>query len=198
MKLRPSTDDTGALNIGDGTYDMDVKIFLGTTGEYILFDVGNSKISATVPIESTAAINTTSTMKSAGVTQSGPITLTAASYVTKPAVTLTTDTETLTAASLDTVTTLTNAGATTVTLLAPAAGNAGSKITLVAGADVPNVYSLAEKIVAPGNITADSITLNSTVSNAGLVTTFQSDGAKWVLLGVSTQDKTDYTIQDAA
>jgi hypothetical protein len=45
LKIRPATDDTGALNIGDGTYDMDVKIFLGTTAKYALFDVGNSAVS---------------------------------------------------------------------------------------------------------------------------------------------------------
>lgn len=41
-KVRPLVDDQGAINIGDGTYDMDVKVFLGSTTEYVLFDVGNS------------------------------------------------------------------------------------------------------------------------------------------------------------
>ena len=40
----PQVDDTGAVNIGDGTLDCDVKIFLGTTTEYVLFDVGNSRL----------------------------------------------------------------------------------------------------------------------------------------------------------
>ena len=38
---RPETDDTGALHFGDGTKDMDVKVFLGTSAKYCLFDVGN-------------------------------------------------------------------------------------------------------------------------------------------------------------
>ena len=39
----PDTDDTGAINIGDGTTDCDFKIFLGSTTEYMEFDVGNSR-----------------------------------------------------------------------------------------------------------------------------------------------------------
>ena len=39
----PAIDDTGAINIGDGTYDCDFKIFLGSTTEYMEFDVGNSR-----------------------------------------------------------------------------------------------------------------------------------------------------------
>jgi len=40
--LKPSSDDTGALNIGDGTTDWDVKLFLGSTSNYVLGDVGNN------------------------------------------------------------------------------------------------------------------------------------------------------------
>lgn len=41
LTIKPLTDDTGAIVIGDGTTDMDVKVFLGTTGAFVLFDVGN-------------------------------------------------------------------------------------------------------------------------------------------------------------
>jgi hypothetical protein len=44
LKVRPVADDTGEINIGDGTYDMDVKVFLGSTTEYLLLDVGNSRV----------------------------------------------------------------------------------------------------------------------------------------------------------
>ena len=44
LEILPKTDDTGALNIGDGTTDMDVKVFLGTTGEYLLCDMGASRV----------------------------------------------------------------------------------------------------------------------------------------------------------
>jgi len=50
--LRPTTDDTGTFAIGDGTKDMDVKIFLGSSSEYALFDVGNSKLDlSTIDVE---------------------------------------------------------------------------------------------------------------------------------------------------
>ena len=44
IQLRPVINDTGALNVGDGTHDMDVKVFLGSATEYVLFDVGNSRL----------------------------------------------------------------------------------------------------------------------------------------------------------
>lgn len=40
----PTTDDTGSYNFGDGTTDIDVKIFLGSTTEYVLFNVGDSLV----------------------------------------------------------------------------------------------------------------------------------------------------------
>lgn len=42
MYILPETDDTGALNIGNGTYDMDAKWFGGATTKYVLFDKGNA------------------------------------------------------------------------------------------------------------------------------------------------------------
>lgn len=48
----PLTDDTGAFIIGNGTKDMDLKIFLGTAAKYFLCDVGNSRVVSTVEVES--------------------------------------------------------------------------------------------------------------------------------------------------
>ena len=42
LEILPATDDTGATNFGDGTTDADVKMFLGATTKYVLFDVGNA------------------------------------------------------------------------------------------------------------------------------------------------------------
>ena len=49
MEFLPAVDDQGAVNFGDGTTDMDVKIFLGSTTASVEFDVGNSRVNATVP-----------------------------------------------------------------------------------------------------------------------------------------------------
>jgi len=44
LNLLPAVDDTGTFNIGNGTLDFDVKIFLGDTSNYVQFDVGNKKV----------------------------------------------------------------------------------------------------------------------------------------------------------
>lgn len=42
LEFLPETDDTGAFNIGDGTYDMDFKVFLGATTKYVVMDKGDA------------------------------------------------------------------------------------------------------------------------------------------------------------
>jgi len=44
LEFLPVTDDTGAVNIGDGTKDADFKVFLGTTSAYFQCDVGNGQV----------------------------------------------------------------------------------------------------------------------------------------------------------
>ena len=44
LKIRPAVDDTGYLQIGDGTLDMDVKVFLGDTTHYGMFNVGTQTL----------------------------------------------------------------------------------------------------------------------------------------------------------
>lgn len=53
LQILPVADDTGAINIGDGTTDIDFKVFLGTSGKYVDFNVGDSLmvISAGVQID---------------------------------------------------------------------------------------------------------------------------------------------------
>jgi hypothetical protein len=69
LQISPATDDTGSFNIGDGSADIDVKIFLGATG-YALFDVGNAQFklsgvdmttNAPVVITDSTATSSTST-----------------------------------------------------------------------------------------------------------------------------------------
>ena len=59
LTLKPTIDDQGALNIGDGTNDMDMKVFLGSTGEYALFDVGNSQVDLQCPLTVTSDVTVT-------------------------------------------------------------------------------------------------------------------------------------------
>ncbi|MCH7573604.1 MAG: hypothetical protein IIA59_00605 [Candidatus Marinimicrobia bacterium] len=40
LEILPATDDTGAINIGNGTKDLDLKVFLGTANDFGAFDVG--------------------------------------------------------------------------------------------------------------------------------------------------------------
>ncbi len=42
--LLPREDDQGVINVGDGTKDMDVKVFVGSTDEFVILDVGNSRV----------------------------------------------------------------------------------------------------------------------------------------------------------
>jgi len=44
LVIQPAADDTGSINIGNGTRDMDVKWFGGATTQYVLFDVGNTRV----------------------------------------------------------------------------------------------------------------------------------------------------------
>lgn len=42
--LQPKTDDQGSIEFGDGTTDMDVRVYLGSEKEYVLGNVGNKSL----------------------------------------------------------------------------------------------------------------------------------------------------------
>lgn len=44
ISLLPVTDDQGVINVGDGTNDMDVKVFLGASTDYVEFNVGDGQV----------------------------------------------------------------------------------------------------------------------------------------------------------
>ncbi len=44
LNIVPLNDDVGVIEIGNGTDDIDLQIFLGAAGEFALFDVGNSRL----------------------------------------------------------------------------------------------------------------------------------------------------------
>lgn len=64
LQLLPVADDVGAFHIGDGTTDFDLKVFLGTTAAFVLFDVGNVSlvVSAGVTLSVDCVTDTTSTI----------------------------------------------------------------------------------------------------------------------------------------
>jgi hypothetical protein len=58
LEFLPAVDDQGAINIGNGTLDIDFKVFLRTTADYVLFDVSESRVEmAQVPIKWTGTLN---------------------------------------------------------------------------------------------------------------------------------------------
>ena len=74
LLLVPATNDTGAINIGDGTTDIDVKIFLGAAGVYAEFNVGDAKLTL-VGVASTI-LTITSTLTGATADDATEITVT--------------------------------------------------------------------------------------------------------------------------
>lgn len=44
LEILPDVDDTGAFNVGDGTTDMDFKVFLGATTAYLEAEVGAGQV----------------------------------------------------------------------------------------------------------------------------------------------------------
>ena len=44
LEVLPKTDDTGAFNVGDGTTDCDMKVFLGATTAYVELNVGDGRM----------------------------------------------------------------------------------------------------------------------------------------------------------
>jgi len=58
LTIIPATDDTGAINVGDGTTGMDVKIFGAAAGTYMLWDMSNESLDIVSAVA--AATGTTS------------------------------------------------------------------------------------------------------------------------------------------
>ena len=78
----PATDDTGTINFGDGTTDCDVKIFLGSTSEYVDFNVGDSamKVTAALTLSGATTISGAATL-SGTVSLTGVTTISAATTI---------------------------------------------------------------------------------------------------------------------
>jgi hypothetical protein len=78
LQVLPATDDTGAINIGNGTKDIDFKVFLGSASNYVDFNVGDTQmalvgvdITTDAPVVITNATATSSTSTGALIVTGG-------------------------------------------------------------------------------------------------------------------------------
>jgi uncharacterized membrane protein YgdD (TMEM256/DUF423 family) len=78
LQILPATDDTGAINIGNGTKDIDFKVFLGSASNYVDFNVGDTQmalvgvdITTDAPVVITDATATSSTSTGALIVTGG-------------------------------------------------------------------------------------------------------------------------------
>lgn len=201
-KILPKTDDTGAINIGDGSTDLDFKIFLGSTAEYVLFDVGNSQVTVTgVPLISNSTINCAS-LNLTGAFSANTVSLTGALTPSGTGLvghkTLSTDSASITinTTHLGGIVKLTKSdGAQTVEMPAANSITTDSFLILVSEADQAHVVNSASAtLIAPGNVAANTITLNA-ASKIGQALTLVSDGERWVMTaGTPTAEEANFAI----
>jgi hypothetical protein len=135
--------------------DLDVKVFMGGAGAYVLFDESATQLvlSGVALVEQAAIVAETTTSR------------------------------TVTSADYGKIIQVSNASACTVTLPAPAAGNVGAKVTVQTRTDAAHVVSLAEKITGLANLTGDTLTAAET-NKIGQVVTLVSDGSTWNVISM--------------
>lgn len=69
LKILPYSNDLGAIHLGDGSTDMDVKVFLGGTGKYVECNVGSEQVNLRgVTLDSNSTINTVNLNVSGAIT----------------------------------------------------------------------------------------------------------------------------------
>jgi hypothetical protein len=167
LKWLPASDDpSNIMQFGDGTTDFDFKIFMGSSTEYIEFDVGNSRINCEVPIVFGAA---------------GPkynVAAKATSYTV-----LTTDFGSV----------LTTRGASgTITFTLPASsGNGGAWVLFLNCADqTMEVAGADEELVVFNDLTADKIGFAQSSEKIGGMFLAICDGTSWVVAPIATETQT--------
>jgi len=192
LAVVPEVNDQGSFEFGNATKDMDVKVFLGGAGAYVLFDSGSTTLTLSgvnlvapdVAISGTSTIAGTVT-NSAATTLTGTIKASTDGWIGQKVVTEATAARTVDATDFDALILLTGgAGITTVTLPAAAAGNLGAKVTVVSQSNHAHVVALTNGIIAPNTVTSDSITA-ADVDKTGQVATLVSNGAKWVVVALT-------------
>lgn len=181
LKFLPKVDDQGAVNIGDGTNDMDFKWFGGNTTTTVLFDVGNKQVTVnTVDIVSDSGINC-ATLNTTGV-----ISPSGSSYIKKKSSALTANT-TLNATHFGGV--VTNRGAAgAITITIPDSGSfsgAWFEYHGHANQNVSFVAATAGDLVGINDAAVNSAHYNTANQKIGASATFFSDGTSWFVANQS-------------
>lgn len=175
MKIRPNVDDQGKLQVGDGTNDLDFEVYLGSSVEKVLFDVGNSKVSATVPIESNTSINCATLNVTGAITPSG------SGYSAVKTTAVSANTATLSATHFGGLVKAAGTGEVALTLPAPAAGNAGAWVDVYRTVDENTVVNCAttDKIMGFNAATCNTASAATASEKIGAAIRFTSDGTLW-------------------
>lgn len=191
LSIVPEVNDQGSFIFGNATKDMDVKVFLGGAGAFVLFDSGNTALTLSgvnAALAGGVAISGTSTIAgtvtdSSTTTQSGATTLTGTITASTDGGVLqktntATDDITVDATELNGLLTLNKAGVVAVTIPTPV-GNTGKWIEITSlTAQAHTITAGANLIVGIADVAATTLTAPGAI---GDTVKLVSDGAKWVM-----------------
>ena len=152
LHLIPAVDDQGVLQVGNGTNDMDVKVFLGSTSEYVEFNVGASQlnivgVATAIPQRPVVNVAANATV---GASHYG-------SLVTNRGAT----------------------GAVVVTLPDGAPTGAGFDYVGVADQDITFATETADTLITLDDAAADSLAFSTASNKIGARARFDYDGTAW-------------------
>lgn len=175
LQFLPEVDNQGSIEIGDGTTDMDLKIFLGSTAGYALFDVSANTV------ELNTALNTNGTVTMTGaLSLTGTVTPSSSGFVAYKVPTALTANTTLNSTHFGALVQA-STGALVLTLPAAAAGNSGAWIKIVNIIDQNlTVTGPANTMIAINDAAATSVVANTANTKLGSSATFISNGTKWI------------------
>ena len=153
LAIKPEIDDQGSLTVGDGTNDFDMKVFLGTTSDFALFDVGEKTLTLEGSAQKQQKINALTANTALNSTHfDGVITNRGA------------------------------AGAIVVTIPDASASNAGSYFEYrgIANQNATFQPETANTLVALNTATANSFAFSTANQKIGAAGHFISDGTAWI------------------
>lgn len=201
LKILPTSDDLGWIQVGDGTTDMDVKIYLGSTTEFVEFNTGASTMVVNSALNTNGAVslagNTTlagDTTISGNTALSAPVISGNATLTAQIAPTLGTDgavlmkvpgprifSATLSSADWGAFVTWSHAANSVCTLPDPSGEPVGAWFVIFNQQDVSLEVSSnsTNKIRTIDNQIANSVIANTTNQQIGASAMFISNGGFW-------------------